>query len=513
MDAKNQWDQTFDAIPDLIAIIDREFNIERVNRAMAECLNIQADDFVGKKCFKLMHGLDCPPDFCPCKKVFADGKERTAEIHEDYLGGDFLISVSPRFDEKGAIIGAVHVVRDITSQKENQKALAESELKFKTIFENAGGAIFIADTQTGFILDCNSEAEKLTGYSKEDIVGMHQSQLHPDDQSEMYGEKFHRDVHHGGYFDLHVQIRHKNGKIIPAWLSAQVMEIKNKQIIVGLFVDITKQKKIEEALKKAHEKLEERVSQRTEALANANKKLENEIHERKKDEEQLLCYQQQLRTLASELSLAEEHLRRNIATNIHDYIGQNLAALKLKLGLLRKSVTSSTVHQAIDEMHNLLSDTITKTRSLTFELGSPVLYELGFEKAIEWLIGQARKQYGFETVFNDDKQVKPLDDNVRVFLFQAVRELLFNIVKHANAKNASILIRKVDSQIKITVKDDGIGFDPAEINYADATRYSLGLFNIKERLGHIGGKVDINSVPGGGTNITLTAPLSSEKME
>jgi PAS domain S-box-containing protein len=250
------------------------------------------------------------------------------------------------------------------------------------------------------------------------------------------------------------------------------------------------------------------------------------ITERKKAEEKLLLYQEQLRSLASQLSLAEEQFRRRIATELHDHISQNLAISKIKLESLIDPAKPDLA-KSINEVTGLIAQTIDVTRSLTFEMSPPVLYELGFEAAVGWLARQTRQRFGLEVEFADDGIPKPLDTDIRMLLFQAVRELLVNVVKHAKAGKAKVStarlpgsgpgLRRDESsrgrdRIRITVEDDGVGFDVSSTstNAGDYTKGGFGLFNIRERLDRIGGSVDIRSKQGHGTRVTLIAPINGK---
>ena len=122
--AKEEWERTFDSVPDMIAILDNQHRIIRVNKAMANKLGVGAEQCVGLFCHECVHGLSGPPAFCPHSATLSDGRQHVAEVHEDRLGGDLLVSTSPLFDEKGRMIGSVHVARDITERKQ-----AEEEIK------------------------------------------------------------------------------------------------------------------------------------------------------------------------------------------------------------------------------------------------------------------------------------------------------------------------------------------------------------------------------------------------
>jgi len=235
-----------------------------------------------------------------------------------------------------------------------------------------------------------------------------------------------------------------------------------------------------------------------------------DITERKKAEEKLLDYQKQLRSLALELSLSEEKMRRQMATSVHDHLGQNLAISKIKLDSLQKSVSSPELVGIVDEVRDLLSQTIESARSLTFELSPPVLYELGFEAAVEWLVRYVKKRDGLSAEFKDDGKAKPLNDKVRVLLFQSVRESLHNVTKHAHAKKVTVSVSRADNEIQVTVVDDGVGFDVSKIRSGGLEGGGFGLFSISERLENIGGRFRIESKPGSGTKVFLAAPISKK---
>lgn len=235
-----------------------------------------------------------------------------------------------------------------------------------------------------------------------------------------------------------------------------------------------------------------------------------DITERKQAEEKIYTYQEQLRSLASELSLIEERERRRIATELHDHISQSLAIAKLRLGSLRELISSVDFVGSLDEIHELIDQTVQYTRSLTFELSPPILYELGLEPALEWLAEQIQEKHGILVNFEDDRQPKPMSEEIRISLFKSVRELLINIVKHAKANQVKVSIRREDNNIQITVEDDGIGFSPSEDKQLGKIP-GYGLFSIHERLKYLGGFLEIESKPGQGTRVTLVAPLEKKE--
>jgi PAS domain S-box-containing protein len=238
-----------------------------------------------------------------------------------------------------------------------------------------------------------------------------------------------------------------------------------------------------------------------------------DITDRKRAEKKLLDYQDQLRSLASELSLAEERQRRQIATDLHDHISQALALSLLTLQSFRQSAGSTNLHK-LDEVCNTINEMIDHVRTLTFDLSPPTLYKFGLERAIAELADdQLRRRHGIACEFFDDQADKPLEDDVRVLLFQSARELIINIIKHAQAHKVRIALQSQGPNIQVCVSDDGIGFDVDKVRSAAGKRGGFGLFNIQERLDYIGGDFKIESRPGKGSRFTLTAPLKTKAIQ
>jgi signal transduction histidine kinase len=239
--------------------------------------------------------------------------------------------------------------------------------------------------------------------------------------------------------------------------------------------------------------------------------------ERKRAEQRACEYQAQLKSLALELSLTEERERRRIASELQDRVSEFLVASKIKLDELRQSVSGRDVGKVLDDISNYLGKAITEATVMAIDLSSPVLYVLGFEKAVaEWLSEEIEKKHGIETEFEDDGQPKPLDDDIRLLLFRFLRELLNNAVKHAQAKKIKVTLRTVSSQIQVCVEDNGIGFDPVErLSMAEPSmlekRGKIGLFGVQEELQHLGGHLEIDSAPGCGCKVTIVAPLKHSK--
>jgi signal transduction histidine kinase len=239
--------------------------------------------------------------------------------------------------------------------------------------------------------------------------------------------------------------------------------------------------------------------------------LEEEIIERKQIEKELLESEEKLRALASEITFAEENERRRIAVDMHEHVIQDLGVSNMKLVLLAKQLANHECLPLVDEAHSLVEQSIKDSRSLVFDLSSPILYDLGLEAAIKWLAEKTANKSSFSCHVHDDGKHKPLKKEIQVILYRAVHELLTNIIKHAKANEVNINIDRRDEYITICIQDDGIGFDFPQIKSNSVDTLHFGLYGIRERLDLMHGSLEINSLPGEGSEVTLTAPLESEK--
>ncbi len=390
-------------------------------------------------------------------------------------------------DDNGEPLFLQGVMVDVTERRKGEDELKESEERFRAIFDNATDGILLADPETKKFTACNNTICQMLGYDLDEVKKLGLEDIHPQEHLAYVMGQFEKQARREITLAKDIPVKRKDGSVFYADVNSAPVKLGGKTYLMGLFRDITDRRRAEEQLQEARDELEVRVRQRTAELAKLAK---------------------ELRSLASELSLAEERARRRMAVDIHDHVGQKLAISKMKLESLAESASSSEVAAALRETNGLIAQVIESTRSLTFELSPPVLYELGFVAAVEWLTKQARQQHGLETEFTDDGCAKPLDDDIRVLLFQAVRELLVNVAKHANARSVQVSTKRVGDTVRVSVEDDGVGFN---LSGAPSRRYGsagFGLFSIHERLGHIGGHLKVESEPGHGTRVSLVAPIN-----
>jgi PAS domain S-box-containing protein len=361
--------------------------------------------------------------------------------------------------------------REAAVRQRAQEALRRSEERFRMLAENARDIVFRCHTRPRLAVDYVSPAiGAILGYAPEEFYAdpdLLTRIAHPADRAALQERLTHPE---GATEPFVVRWRSKEGALV--WTEQTLVPVRNGR---GATVAV-------------------------EGIA-------RDITERQKSQERILAYQKQLRSLASELLLAEERERRSIAADLHDGPCQTLAAARIKIGMLNKVVPPGQPGAALGEVRDLIDQSIRDTRSLTFEISPPVLYEIGLEAAFDWLVDQFGQRYGIRTEFVSDGLARPFDEDVRILLFRAVRELLINVAKHARARRATVSLEDVDGGVRITVRDDGVGFDAAELRRPARGAAGFGLFNIRERLEHLGGEVVVQSSPGQGTRVMLSAPM------
>ncbi len=250
--------------------------------------------------------------------------------------------------------------------------------------------------------------------------------------------------------------------------------------------DLIERHHAEQELRRSHEELERRVAERTRELQHRA---------------------DQLARLSSELTLTEQRERRRLAQVLHDHLQQLLVGAKYGLSILARHI-SDEQREAIGSVQELLDESIEASRSLTVELSPTILHEAGLAAGLRWLARWMEEKHGLQVDLSLDEEAGTEREDLRVLLFQAIRELLFNVVKHAQTNHARLVLSAEEGGLlRVTISDDGVGFDLEDtVTSMPRVHGGFGLFSIRERLMLLGGNMQIQSKPGKGSSFILTAP-------
>jgi two-component system sensor histidine kinase UhpB len=458
----------FQALSELVLVVDAEGTILQVPQTGYQFSLITPNALLGKKVSHIFPELSAEWAHEVAQSVRNTGKAASYELPISMHGVTrwFSTNIAPLPDDRFLV-----VARDITQRKEAEEALRVSEERYAMVMHGAGVGIWDIDMRTNDVY-LSPRWDAIVGYARGEsprTVSAWKALVHPDDVDRVQTELLAVNSGKTTSLDIEYRIRHRDGAY--RWVQSQGIAVYDDDgqpyRMAGSLIDIT---------------------------------------ERKAAEAQIAQYQQQLRRLAAELVMAEEQERRRIAQGLHDDIGQVLALAQLQLGALQRHVESPDAAEVLASVHQLVKDVLQTTRMLTFDLSPPVLYELGLEAGLEWLLHHLRGRHGLLTGLRVVGALPPLSEEMNVLTFQAVRELVMNVVRHAHARSAQVVLRPERNGIHITVDDDGEGFDVARLQAHTADSRHFGLFSIRERLRHIGGYLLIDSRPGAGARITLYIP-------
>lgn len=341
---------------------------------------------------------------------------------------------------------------------------------YKEIFDGIGAAAAIYRAENGgedfIFVDFNKAAEQLDNISRNQVVGRNIIDVFPKTRSCGLIEVFSRVFKTGKPERFHVRLI-KDG-VLTGWRSNYVFKL-DSGLIVSTYRSDTKRRQMDH---------------------------QAEEHRKK------------LRELTSELALSEERQRRKIAAQLHDQLSQWLAISVMKLGFLRDSVNND-VAEEIGVVSEIIYKAIDSVRDIIYDLSTPTLYRFGLEAAVfEYATNLFKKHENIEFEFISGSQSIELQEEINVLLFQSVRELLFNVIKYAKAGHVKVEMQIKENYFEVAVSDDGVGFDVSSVGSLKRTG-GFGLFHMRERFEHIGGKLLIDSEMSKGSRFCLTVPYSN----
>lgn len=481
----------FEDAPFFVAVSEgAEHRLRVANRAFRSLL--VSDEVIGRRL------VSCCPEIVSQRfadaldEVFTTGEPITAErVSVEVRGRErdpvrhlaLNVTFQPLETAEGQV-GGVHIHGvDVTEEVRAHEQVAEKEARFRSVLESALDAAYRRDLQRDEYDYMSPVVERLTGFTAEEMKAMSFEEvidrIHPDDLSAVM-EGVERAARHG-HATLEYRWFHKAGHT--SWLADHFTihrDARGEPLYrTGVVRDITQRREAEETLQRLNDTLEARVAEQT----------------------------QQVRELASELTVAEQKERERIASVLHDDLQQQIYALGMKLHFARRAVETDRPQQAlahISEAASWVERGVDTARSLSAGLSPPIDEESAFAATLQWLAERMREMHGLELQVIAAKDGKELPAATHLLLFQSVRELLFNVAKHAETRAATVRLTGSEDHLQVTVSDDGKGFSTADLCQTDCDGFGLG--SVQKRIRLIGGEVEIRSAPGEGTRTTITLP-------
>ena len=432
-----------------------------------------------------------------CQPIIARAFTRAVELGEPYdVELEFIRADGQRLwtrasarpvVENGKVIRVDGNFMDITERKRVERALKESEERYRQLFEMESDAILLIENETGQILDANLAAQSLFGYSRNELLSKNNAELSAEPsltrQFRLNGMKSESPI-------LKIPLRwhrKKDGTVFPVEITGRFFEINGQSVHIAAIRDITERKKAQEFLESWNAALERRVAERTEEVEK---------------------YSRQLQALTGRLVRAEEDERQRISDVLHEDLQQILVAARMTLGAALASVENAVAQETLTHVDGMLTRSLRLTRTLVQEIAVPAVREGDLPFAIGWIAEQMQEKFGLQVTLTCEEKMDPVGQNVYVCLYRVVQELLFNVVKHAGVKQARVALqRHEESGIRITVSDKGCGFSEAALAGLNKGGDGFGLFSIRERIEGLCGRMSVVSAVGQGTSVILTVPM------
>jgi PAS domain S-box-containing protein len=466
-ESEERFGQMFRMSPDGIVVTSvAEGRVIEANEAFCHIVGRPRDDVLGRTATEL--------------GFWRDTQERTERLAIPSLGGGVrererpfytpagerkdLLARATQIDLQGETV-LLSMIQDVTERRRAERLLRESERRLAKVIEASPEAITLASVEDGVFIEVNPAGERLSGYTREEMVGRSSIDVGfwPDleERRRLIADLQRDETVHG----RELRLRRKDGQVRDVLASAALIDVMGRKLILFQGIDITERKNAETALRE-HEEL--------------------------------------LRALSAHHDSVREGERAHIAREIHDEMGQALTALKMDLSVLglESGKSAPRVAERIRELKGQVDGIIQLVRDVATSL-RPAALDLGILAGIEWLVDEFQKRSGIPCRVRVENDQIALADDRSIVLFRILQESLTNISRHANARSVEISLRRDATHIRLDVKDDGRGFDTE----AAQKKKTFGLLGIRERVIMLHGELSITSVPGEGTQVSVSIPI------
>ena len=471
--------------------LDREFRIRNYTPGMRDLFNIMPGDG-GRPIKHLTHTMQYPQFFEDAEAVLRTLIPIEREVQGEG-GGWFLVRMRPYRTLEDRIEGVIFTFVEITQikegakqQKELRTALEQQDLEhiqevhqanrklarardlFYALFDTNPIPTVLIRQEDGTFLYVNTEFLNYFRLQSSDVIGHDAREFSIGLGLKGYAQEDLRTQlqKEGTIRGIEVRIQHPSGEVRTILASIQYLYLDETDTLITTFIDITERVRAE----------------------------------------------QKIRALAAELTGTQQRERHRLSQILHDDLQQRLFAIQMHLSFIREAYEKNdldALRADFPQLDEWLAESIRVTRRLSVDLSPPIVHGEGLLEAVIWLAAQMNEQYGLKIDIKANNVPTEMEEKVRVLVFYAIRELLFNIVKHAGILEAAVRFEQYNSHVLVIVKDHGAGFDSSRV--MNDPQIAHGLLLVRERLNLLGCQMNITSKPGIGTEAIIEVP--SERMD
>jgi|CXWL01.1.fsa_nt_gi PAS domain S-box-containing protein len=503
--SENQLRLVTGAVPALISYVDKDERYRYVNTKFTEWLGTPTAEIVGRKVRDVV-GARIYRVLKPHIDRALSGEEVSFEALLTYSKiGDRNVHASyvPDIGVDGSVHGYYGLTHDLTDLKRSEARLRSSEARIGLLTESFTDYAIFSLNADGKIDTWSKGAENIFGYRQDEVIGQPcDIFFRPEDREDGIPRKVMNTARRRGKASDERWLLRKNGTTF--FSGGVTMPLYEGDLVTGyakIASDLTEKKRIAEELQRSHDRLEQRVSERTAELAKTNLALIEEMAEREVAEKQRI-------DLLRRLVNSQEMERRRIARDIHDQLGQRLTALRLKVASLKEfAIDNKQFSDRVERLQEIAERLDSEVSFLAWELRPTTLDDLGLVDAVRAFVDEWSRHCEIEADFHSTSlQGDRMSPEMETHLYRITQEALNNIAKYANANHVSVLLEKRDGNVILIVEDDGSGFDPEAESNSEVSK-GLGLIGMRERAALVGGDIEIESAPGRGTAIYVRVPL------
>jgi PAS domain S-box-containing protein len=446
-------------------------NFTFMNKRGKEIFGYKASEWRGENITQVVH----PEDWAKVQERWLNiskVESYSCELRINAKDGQILIlsvNVAPLYKNE-KIIGTVWFGRDITEHRQAQKALQESEWRYRTLVETMNDGLVVI-SENGLLTYVNDQVCQRSGYSKDELIGRPVTVFLDETGKNILKEQMSKRIR-GEHEAYEIPAIGKDGRKIFVLISPKPIFDENGHFksSFAVITDITKQKRVEEALRES---------------------------------------EKQLRHLSSQLLTAQETERRRISRELHDELGQALTLMKIRLRPIEEKLRKDqgAIRRECQNILQYIDQIIENVRRLSRDLSPSILEDLGLTAALRWLIDTFIKNDSIKVSVNIADIDNFFSQDQQIIIYRIAQEALTNIGKHAGAKNVSLVTQIDDTRVFLCIEDDGEGFDVARATMEEPSERGLGLAIMDERARMLGGSLEIWSQKGKGARITLSIPI------